>query len=121
MDIQPIHSEDDLTRTLERVETLWTAEPGSSEEDELNILTDMVVRYEFAHDPIPASTPAEVIRFMMEQNDRGQSDLAELIGSKARASELLSGKRDPSLQQIRLLHFKWGIPAAALIGKLMEA
>jgi HTH-type transcriptional regulator/antitoxin HigA len=44
-----------------------------------------------------------------------QKDLAKLLGSKSRASEILSGKRSLSLRQIKILYRKLGIPAEVLL------
>ena len=44
-----------------------------------------------------------------------QKDLAKVLGSKSRASEILSGKRSLSLRHINLLYKKLGIPAEILI------
>ena len=44
-----------------------------------------------------------------------QKDLARLLSSKSRASEILSGKRSLSLRQIKILYRKLGIPAEVLI------
>lgn len=61
-------------------------------------------------------TPLGAIRFRMEQGGHTQADLAKLIGSRSRASEILSGKRLPSKGQIRKLVDEWGIPARSLLG-----
>jgi HTH-type transcriptional regulator/antitoxin HigA len=57
----------------------------------------------------------------MEHAGRTQSDLAALLGSRSRASEILSGKRDLTLDQIRKLHREWHIPVASLIGAVQSA
>ena len=57
----------------------------------------------------------------MEQNDYSQADLAALLGSRSRASELLNGKRELTLDQIRRLSRAWHIPAGALIGDMAMA
>jgi len=44
-----------------------------------------------------------------------EKDLAKLLGSKSRASEILSGKRSLSLRQIKILYRKLDIPAEVLI------
>jgi HTH-type transcriptional regulator/antitoxin HigA len=60
------------------------------------------------------------IRFVMESRGLTQRDLAEVLGSASRASEILKGRRELSIDQIRRLHSRWKIPAEALIGSLME-
>jgi len=51
----------------------------------------------------------------MDQLGMQQKDLATVLGSKSRASEILSDKRSLSLRQIKLLYKKLGIPAEVLI------
>ena len=51
----------------------------------------------------------------MEQLGLTQNDLANILGSRSRASEILSGKRSLSLNQIRLINKKLGIPVEVLI------
>src|SRR5690625_7473179 len=46
-----------------------------------------------------------------------QKDLTKILGSKSRASEILSGKRSLSLRQIKILYRKLGIPVEILIQK----
>lgn len=67
------------------------------------------------HFPIEAPKPAEAIKFRMEQLGMQQKDLSKLLGSKSRASEILSGKRSLSLRQIKVLYKRLGIPAEVLI------
>jgi HTH-type transcriptional regulator/antitoxin HigA len=52
----------------------------------------------------------------MEQMGYTQADLARLLGSRSRASEIMTGSiKHLSLNQIRRLHDQWHIPAEALI------
>ena len=61
-------------------------------------------------------TPLGALKFRMEQGGHTQNDLAKLIGNRARASEILSGKRALSKAQIATLADAWGIPARSLLG-----
>ncbi|MEX2362131.1 MAG: helix-turn-helix domain-containing protein [Balneolaceae bacterium] len=115
MQIQPIHTEDDYKKALNRIEEIFYATPGSSEGDELEILGILVDEYEKKYFPIEAPKPVEAIKFRMDQLGLEQKDLAKILGSKSRASEILSGKRSLSLRQIKLLYKKLGIPAEVLI------
>ncbi|WP_234571384.1 helix-turn-helix domain-containing protein [Rhodohalobacter sp. 614A] len=115
MYIQPIHTEEDYQKALERIEEIFDAKPRSKEGDELEILGILVDEYEKKSFPIEAPKPVEAIQFRMEQLGMEQKDLAKILGSKSRASEILSGKRSLSLRQIKLLYKKLGIPAEVLI------
>jgi HTH-type transcriptional regulator/antitoxin HigA len=44
--------------------------------------------------------------------------LVEILGSKPRASELLNGRREIGLEQIRKISRAWRIPAGALVGEI---
>lgn len=121
MDIRPIRTDEDHEAALREISRLWGAPVGSPEGDRLDVLITLVDAYESERWPIPKSTPLEVLKFMMEQNDRTQADLGKLLGSRSRASEILNGKRELTLDQIRLLAREWKIPAAALIGELEPA
>lgn len=61
-------------------------------------------------------TPLGALKFRMEQGGYTQPDLAKLIGSRARASEILAGRRELSKAQIAILADTWDIPARSLLG-----
>ncbi len=73
------------------------------------------VPLENEHSPIDLPDPIEAIKFRMEQLGCTQTDLAKVVGLKSRASEILSGKRNLSLEMIRQLHDKLNIPTDVLI------
>ncbi|CDZ67122.1 transcriptional regulator [Neorhizobium galegae] len=115
MDIQPIRTEEDHTNALREIEVLWGAENGSPEGNKLDVLITLVDRYEDEHYPIGASHPIEVIKLHMEMTGRSQADLASLIGSTSRASEVLKKRRALTLDMVHKLNKGWGIPAECLI------
>src|SRR5690625_4036876 len=115
MQIQPIHTEKDYEKALDRIEEIFDAKPGTKQGDELEILGILIDGYEKKHFPIEAPKPVEAIKFRMNQLGMEQKDLARLLGSKSRASEILSGKRSLSLRQIKILYRKLGIQAEILI------
>jgi HTH-type transcriptional regulator/antitoxin HigA len=115
MDLHPIRSEKDHTAALREIERLWGAKSRTPEGDRLEVLLTLVDAYEEQRWPIAPSDPIEVIRFRMEQAGHSQADLAALLGSQSRASEILMRKRPLTLQMIWKLHEAWGIPAEILI------
>ena len=115
MNIRPIRTEADHRAALARVESLMDAEPDTPEGEELDVLTTLIEVYEQAHHAIGAAEPLVAIQHAMEARGYTQSDLAELIGSRSRASEILSGTRDIPKSAMWLLHTKWRIPAESLI------
>jgi HTH-type transcriptional regulator/antitoxin HigA len=116
MRIRPLHNSDDHTATVKRIEQLMGAASGSREEDELDVLATLVVAYEQKHYAMPPPDPIGAILFRMEQQELTRRDLEPLIGSRARVSEVLSGKRPLTLPMVRRLSTGLKIPADILIG-----
>lgn len=115
MMMKPIRTEADYEAGLERIEALIDAKLGTPDADELEILASLVERYEAERFPVAAPTPLAAIQFRMEQQGLEPRDLEPFIGSRARVSEVLSGARPLSIDMIRALHEKLGIPAEVLI------
>lgn len=115
MEIKPIKTENDYNQALERLETIFDAKLGSAEGDELEVLGILIDQYENEHFPIGLPDPIEAIKFRMEQMGYNQNDLANIVGLKSRASEILNRKRKLSLEMIRQLHERLNIPTDVLI------
>jgi HTH-type transcriptional regulator/antitoxin HigA len=116
MPIKPIRTKADYNSALRNISKLLDAKPKSAQADELEVLTVLVEDYERKHFPIEPPDPVEAIKFRMEQMDLSRKDLEACIGSRARVSEVLNYKRDLTINMIRALHNKLGIPVEALIG-----
>ena len=121
--ISIIHDEAGYAAALAEYESYFDYEPeiGSEGADRFELLGLLLAKYEEDHFPMPAAGPVEAIRFAMERQGLSQSDLAALLASRSRASEILNGRRELTLPQIRLLSKAWRIPAEALIGELEVA
>ena len=115
MEIKPIKTEKDYNQALERLEMIFDAKNGKSEGDELEVLGILIDQYENEHFPIGLPDPIEAIKFRMEQMGYNQNDLANIVGLKSRASEILNRKRKLSLEMIRKLHEVLHIPTDVLI------
>lgn len=115
MDIKPIKNERDYEEALRRVESLWKSPEGSAESDELDVLATLIEAYERDRYPIDLPDPVEAIKFRLEQEGKDSRALIGVIGQRTRVYEVLQGKRSLSLNMIRELHDKFGIPANVLI------
>jgi HTH-type transcriptional regulator/antitoxin HigA len=115
MDINTIHTEEDYNAAMGRIEVLMDAESDTPEGDELEILATLVHVYEEINHPIEAPDPIEFIKNVMEFRGYDQKDLADLLKSRPRASELLQKSRPLSLKHIRLISGAWGVPVEPLI------
>lgn len=115
MEIKPIKTEQDYNQALERLEMIFDAKKDSSEGDELEVLGILIDQYENGQFPISLPDPVEAIKFRMEQLGYTQNDLANIVGLKSRASEILNRKRKLSLEMIRKIHEVLNIPTDVLI------
>jgi len=115
MTIKPIKSKKDYLQALARLEVIFDSKKGSPKGDELEILGMLVDHYENENFPVGFPDPIEAIKFRMEQLGYTQSDLANVVGLKSRASEILSRKRKLSLEMIRQIHDRLNIPTEVLI------
>jgi HTH-type transcriptional regulator/antitoxin HigA len=115
MQIHPIRTEQDHRAAVARIEELMNAAPNSSEGDELDVLATLVDAYEAKHHVIDAPDPVTAIQFRMEQQHLSRKDLEPMIGSRARVSEVLTGKRPLTLEMVRRVKGGLGISADLLI------
>lgn len=115
MDIRPIRNEANYTAALKRIEALMDAESGTAEGDELDVLSTLVEAYEQQHYVIAEPDPVAYIKSIMEFREVDQTELAKLLGSRSRASEILNRRRPLTLSQIRRISSAWNVSADPLI------
>ena len=109
MRLKPIRSEIDYDVALKAIERYFNKPPkkGTAEADRFDVLATLIEAYERVRWPIPEADPVDVIRYRMETRGYTQADLARVLGSRARASEVMRGKRPLSLSMIRRLAVSW--------------
>ena len=83
--------------------------------DLVDTLGTLIEAYEEEHYPIPQTTPASVLRFLMEEHDLKQSDLKLEIGSQGVVSEILNGKRQLNTRQIKGLSKRFHVSPAVFL------
>lgn len=115
MTLRIIKTKKDYQNALKRLESIFDAKPGTPQGDELEVLGLLIAKYENENYPIDLPDPIEAIKFRMEQLGYSQSDLANVVGLKSRASEILNRKRKLTLEMIRNLHDTLHIPTDVLI------
>jgi len=117
MKIKPIRNDDDLHGALRCLESVFQAEEGTPEADDMEILVTLIEAYENKHHPVGPADPVEAIKFRMEQQGLTPRDLEEYIGPSGRVSEVLNGKRRLSLRMIKRLHDGLSIPYESLLAR----
>jgi HTH-type transcriptional regulator/antitoxin HigA len=118
MDVRPVRTQEDLEWALAEIGPYFDnpPDPGTPEGDRFDVLAALIEAYEDKHYPVPYLDPVSVLRAHMEMTGRTQTDLARLLGSTPRASEVLNRKRTLTVGMIHKLTTEWGIPADALVG-----
>ncbi len=80
----------------------------------LDTLGTLVQVYEEEHYPIPDASGVDVLRFLMDEHELTQSDLPE-VGSQGVVSEILNGKRELNVRQIRALSERFNVSTAVFV------
>jgi HTH-type transcriptional regulator/antitoxin HigA len=115
--ILSIRNEHEYDLALKRLNQILD-EIGTNEQHPLYGLLDtlgtLIHAYEEKHHPMPECSGADMLRFLMEEHSLKQSDLPE-IGSQSLVSEILSGKRELNVRQIRALAKRFGVSPAVFI------
>jgi HTH-type transcriptional regulator/antitoxin HigA len=117
MNIHVIHTEAEHAAALKEIERLWDAKEGTQEFERLQVLSILVEDFERKQWPISRPNAIQAVLFRMDQLGLTRRQLEPLLGTRARVSEVLTGRRSLSLQMIRALNSKLGIPAEVLIAK----
>ena len=117
MDIKPIRTEADYDWALQEIEAYFENEPskGSPEADRFDVLASLIEAYEDKHWTIKSPDPVEAIQYALELRGEQQSYLAQVLGSRSRASEILNRNRSLSLAMIQKISTELMIPAEILI------
>ena len=115
MNIKPIKNESDYDAALVEIADLMDARPGTAQGDRLDVLVTLVEAYEDRHWRVDPPDPIEAIKLRMEQRGLTGRDLENVLGSRSRVSEVMNRKRPLTMEMIRRLHSKLGIPAESLI------
>jgi len=112
-----IRNEDDYDRLILQMNELID-QVGTNEKhpmyEFLDTLGTILHAYEEKHYLLPNANGVDVLHFLMEEHGLRQTDLPE-IGSQGVVSEILSGKRDLNVRQIRALAQLFGVSPAIFI------
>ena len=116
-DISPIRDEDHYARMTGMLESLLDEARGDERHPIMglvDIVGDLIEDYEAEQYPLPETTGIEALKFLMEQHGLKQGDLEE-IGSQGVVSEILTGKRELNVRQIRALSKRFGVSTATFL------
>ena len=118
--MHPIRSEDEYVAAIARIDDL-VVQPDAESNEELELLTILVMAYEAAQVPDLPLDPIGYLKASMDNRGLSQADLSRLLGSSSRAAEVLNGQRELSKAMIRTLVEHWALDANTLIGAGLRA
>ena len=99
-----IRSEAENEYYIEALYALEQKRSLSREEKEFSdLLTLLIEDFEERRYQLPRATPLQALSFLMEQHGLKQKDLAGIFGARSVVSEVMSGKREITKEQIRRL------------------
>lgn len=113
--LKPIRTEEDHRSALAEIDRLFDAQPGSDDADRLEVLCVLVADYERKVHDLPPSDPIAFLSLAMQMQGRSQADLAQLLGSRPRASEVLNRRRHLSAEMIGKIADAWNLPREPLL------
>jgi HTH-type transcriptional regulator/antitoxin HigA len=112
-----IRNEEDYDRAIvqmnELIDIVGTDEDHPMYEF-LDTLGTLIHAYEERNYPMPPVSGAEVLHYFMEEHGLRQADLPE-VGSQGVVSEILNGKRELNVRQIRELAKRFHVSPAVFI------
>jgi len=116
-DIAPIRDEAHYRRMAAMLEALLD-EAGNNENhpamELVDVVGDLLEDYEAEQHSLPDATGVQALKFLMEQHGLKQGDLRE-IGSEGEVSEILSGKRELTMPQVRALSERFRVSPATFV------
>jgi HTH-type transcriptional regulator/antitoxin HigA len=116
--IRPIRTDKGYRNALAEIEKLWGASSGTPEGDKLDILATLVETYEERRWPLRSRRrfdPVDVLHDAIRELGHSQAELADILGSRSRASEVLARRRPLTLEMIQKINANWKLPADLLV------
>ncbi|MDX2214764.1 MAG: hypothetical protein SFY66_15860 [Oculatellaceae cyanobacterium bins.114] len=112
-----IRTEEDNERALAVVEELMHRPNRSPEENELyDLLIALIEKFEHEFYQVSSqSNPSSMLEFLMEQQGIAIAELANVLGSEIAATEMLEGKRELSIAQVKVLSQLFKVDSSVFI------
>ncbi len=112
-----IYTDEELAQYTEALfELTGKAERSPEDEEAIELLTVLIDRYESERYPMPEGKPADVLRFLLDQNGLSQRDVAGEMGGESIVSLFLAGKRQLNREHIARLSRRFGVSPAVFFG-----
>jgi HTH-type transcriptional regulator / antitoxin HigA len=114
-----IDSAAELGRARALVERLWDSK-DPADVARLQAQARLIEAYEESKWPLRPASTAELIRHLMDRHDLSRADMAPILGTPSRVSEVLRGKKGLSVAMVQRLRARFHIPADLLLPPLKK-
>jgi HTH-type transcriptional regulator / antitoxin HigA len=112
-----IDSDAELARARALVERLWNSD-DPADIARLEAQARIIAAYEEKQWPRRPPRVADLIRHLMDQHDLTRADMASILGTPSRVSEVLRGKKGLSMAMVKRLRARFHVPADVLLPPL---
>ncbi|HEX3152257.1 MAG TPA: helix-turn-helix domain-containing protein [Gemmataceae bacterium] len=114
--LRSIQSDAELDGAQAIMDELLRQELDSGGQAYLDTLSDLVLLYERDHHAIPPLNPQELLSHLLEDRRMSQADLVRKTGiAKATVSDLVSGKRSFTVEQMHAIASVFGLPGKVFL------
>jgi HTH-type transcriptional regulator/antitoxin HigA len=115
--IRPIRTDADLEWAIAEITPYFDHAPekGTDDADRFDVLADLIEAYENRDFPVEDMEPIAFLHAFLDLTGRSQADLADVLGSRSRASEILNRRRTLTVEMIFKLNQAWDIPTDCLV------
>lgn len=105
---RPIKSEADLDAALTRISEIMSAQPGTPEGEELDLLSELVWAYEQKNYPITPPDPIDLLNSKIEDQEITLDQLKEVLPNRSTRSQILSKhRRIPLKSALKMIDHQW--------------
>ena len=91
-EIAQVQNEAEYDAALARISELLNAKADTLEGDELDRITDLVIRYEDEHYPMEDPDPDSLLEFLLDQQIVSREQLIPLVGGSDSVDAMLAGQ-----------------------------
>lgn len=109
-----IDSAAELTRARALIDRLWDSE-NPADVAKLQAQAHLIAAYEESRWPRRPPSTADLIRHLMDQHGLTRAEMAPILGTASRVSEVLRGKKGLSMAMVQRLRARFHVPADVLL------
>ena len=114
-----IDSDAEFARARALVDLLWNSS-DPADIARLEAQARLIAAWEESKWPRRPPRPAHLIRHLMDQHGLTRADLAPILGTPSRVSEVLRGQKGLSMAMVQRLRARFRVPAELLLPPLRK-